>query len=279
MKKIILSFLIAFISITGCSKEPMPEQPSVSKEQIPAYTDTAYVAIDNNVPHFENKTSIDPYLCLSELDSLGRTQFAEACLSIEMFPTEKRSDISSIHPSGWQSVRNESLPEGYLYNRCHLIAYSLCGSNDPQNLMTGTRYFNVEAMLPFEDMVRDYINETENHVLYRVTPLYEGDNLVADGVFMEAYSMEDHGEGISYNVFCYNVQPSVTIDYATGQASFLNEKKDGKKKYVLNTNTHKIHNPSCKGIKNMKSKNKKEVSATIQELEKQGYSKCGICLN
>ena len=196
-------------------------------------------------------------------------------------PTEERNSISSIHPSGWHSIQDDSIPGGSLYNRCHLIAYQLTGVNDERNLITGTRYLNVEGMLPFEEMVADYIRETDNHVLYRVTPYYEGDNLVASGVFMEAYSLEDKGDGICFQVYCYNVMPSVEIDYKTGDAVIENSNIDTQtqKDYILNIKSKKIHLPECNGVQTMSDKNKKEVHASIDELQQEGYSICSNCIH
>ena len=183
-----------------------------------AYDGSPYVEVNNNIPDFPasdyTTTSFERY---GKLDKLGRCTTAYANIGRDLMPTEKRGDISQIKPSGWHSVRYDCVEGKSLYNRCHLIGYQLTAENaNEQNLITGTRYLNTEGMLPFENMVADYIKETGNHVLYRVTPIYNGDNLVADGVQMEARSVEDDGEGITYHVYCYNVQPGVGIDYATG---------------------------------------------------------------
>ena len=154
------------------------------------------------------------------LDSLGRCGVAYANIGKDIMPTEERGSIGMVKPSGWHSIRYENVDGKYLYNRCHLIGYQLSAENaNTSNLITGTRYLNIQGMLPFENMVADYIRETGNHVLYRVTPIYEGDNLVASGVLMEAYSVEDEGDGICFNVYCYNVQPGIVIDYATGASA------------------------------------------------------------
>ena len=177
---------------------------------------------------------------------------------------------------------------GYLYNRCHLIGYQLSGENaNEENLITGTRYMNVEGMLPFEDMVADYVHETDNHVMYRVTPVFEGDDLVASGVQMEAESVEDDGEGVSFNVYVYNVQPDITIDYATGENWETPENEtagnpssgdtSGQQTYILNTNTRKFHLPDCSGAADIKGKNREEYTGTREELTSQGYEPCGRC--
>ena len=190
----------------------------ISLENIPAYSGEAYVAINNNKPFFtEDDYTVTSYETYSPLDGLGRCGPAEACVGQDLMPTEERGSISSVKPSGWQVAKYDFVDGKYLYNRCHLIGYQLTAENaNKQNLITGTRYLNVTGMLPFENMVADYIHETGNHVLYRVTPMFDGTDLVAEGVLMEAWSVEDSGEGICFNVYCYNVQPGVTIDYATG---------------------------------------------------------------
>ena len=175
------------------------------------------VLADNEPDFTEEELTETAYEEYSPLDDLGRCREAEACIGVELMPEEDRGDISDIHPTGWQSVRYENVEGGYLYNRCHLIGFQLSGENDNEkNLITGTRYMNTEGMLPFENMVADYVQETENHVMYRVTPVFEGEDLVASGVQMEAESVEDGGEGICFNVYVYNVQPEIGIDYATG---------------------------------------------------------------
>ena len=188
---------------------------------VPEYTGKPYVEINNNKPFFTEKDlNSEVFEKYSELDYYGRCGVAYACLSKELMPEGERGEIGLIKPSGWQTVKYpEQIEDLYLYNRCHLIAWCLAGENDnEENLITGTRYMNVEGMLPFEEIVASYLDKTNNHVLYRVTPVYEGDNLVASGVLMEAYSIEDNGKGICFCVYCYNVQPGIDIDYATGES-------------------------------------------------------------
>lgn len=174
--------------------------------------------LDGNEPAFtEDEMTTTVYEQYSPLDSYGRCQTAEACVGEELMPDEKRGDISSVKPTGWQSVRYENVEGGSLYNRCHLIAYQLSGENaNEENLITGTRYMNTEGMIPFENLVAEYVHETDNHVMYRVTPIFENENLVASGVQMEAESVEDGGKGIKFNVYVYNIQPDIIIDYKTG---------------------------------------------------------------
>ena len=197
-------------------------------------------------------------------------------------PTEPRGEIGSVKPTGWHTVRYDDLIDGmYLYNRCHLIGFQLTGENaNRQNLITGTRYMNVDGMLPFENLVADYVKETENHVLYRVTPVFEGNNLVASGVQMEAQSVEDKGEGVCFNVYVYNNQPGVTIDYATGDSWASDEAPadTGKEStYILNTSSRKFHKPDCGSVETISPSNKKSYTGTREELINQGYEACGKC--
>ncbi len=214
---IALLFVLALL-LAGCSETPAP---SYDLSTLPPFTgETAYVPLNDNIPQFSDdlktRGAFEQY---SPLDELGRTGTALAMVGTETMPTEKRGAIGQVKPSGWHTVRYDHINGKYLYNRCHLIGYQLSAENaNPQNLITGTRYLNIEGMLPFENMVADYVKETGHHVLYRVTPLYRGNDLVATGVQMEALSVEDQGAGISYNVFCYNSQPGVVIDYATGES-------------------------------------------------------------
>ena len=195
--------------------------PSASLESIPEWDgETAYVIINGNVPFFTDDEKVtQSYESYGELDGLGRCTVCIACIGIDLMPTEDRGSIGSVKPSGWQTVKYDFISGNYLYNRCHLIGYQLTGENaNKQNLITGTRFLNIDGMLTFEDMIADYIKETENHVMFRVTPIFEGDNLVASGVLMEAWSVEDEGEGICFCVYAYNCQPGVIIDYATGES-------------------------------------------------------------
>ena len=193
---------------------------SNSVQDIPAFADEPYVVINDNKPEFSKEDyTTESYEYYSELDSLGRCGYAMACIGRDLMPTEERGSLGQRKPSGWQTVNYDFVDGKYLYNRCHLIGFQLSGENaNEKNLITGTRYMNTEGMLPFENMIADYVKETGNHVLYRVTPIFDGDNLVARGVQMEAWSVEDDGEGICFNVYCYNNQPGIVIDYATGKS-------------------------------------------------------------
>ncbi len=266
---------------TGQNEAGQNAGESVSIEAIPEYTGSAYVVINNNIPSFTEadytKESFETY---SDLDSLGRCGVAYANVGVDIMPTEDRGEIGHVKPTGWQSVKYDNVEGKYLYNRCHLIGFQLTGENaNKGNLITGTRYFNVDGMLPFENMVADYVKETQNHVLYRVTPFYEGNDLVASGVQMEAWSVEDNGEGICFNVYVYNVQPGIVIDYATGESTLAGESavEEGSDVFVLNTSGKKFHLPSCSSVSKMKAENKQEYTGSRQDLISQGYEACGKC--
>lgn len=209
---------------SNAAQYPSAEEVHISLSEIPAYSGDPFVVVNDNVPYFEDsELTTDSFEYYSPLDELGRCGVAYACVGTDTMPTEKRGSIGAVKPSGWHSTKYNIVDGKYLYNRCHLIGYQLTAENaNKQNLITGTRSLNIDGMLPFENMVADYVKETDQHVLYRVTPLFDGDDLVAEGVLMEAKSVEDNGEGILYNVFCYNVQAGIMIDYATGD-SWLNE--------------------------------------------------------
>lgn len=199
---------------------PAPQADALEVGKIPAFSGSPYLVMNENCPYFtQEEYTVLSFERYSELDAQGRCGTAYACVGTDLMPTEERGEIGQIKPSGWQTLKFDQVDGKYLYNRCHLIGYQLSGENaNEKNLITGTRYLNVEGMLPFENQVADYVRESGNHVLYRVTPVFEGDNLLAAGVLMEAYSVEDGGEGICFCVFCYNTQPGITIDYTTGRA-------------------------------------------------------------
>ncbi len=211
-------------------KQTSAERPSAFDiADVPDYSGDPYTAVNNNEPYFtKDDLTTEAFEDYSELDSLGRCGTAYANVCLETMPTEKRGSISEVKPTGWHSVKYDNVDGKSLYNRCHLIGYQLTAENaNKQNLITGTRYLNVDGMLPFENMVADYVKETNNHVLYRVTPIFTGDNLVADGVLMEGYSVEDEGDGICFCVYAYNVQPGITIDYATGDSWLSDDSSSG----------------------------------------------------
>lgn len=198
---------------------------TLSVGEIPAYSGEAAIEVNQNVPGFTKEDyTTEAFEQYSPLDELGRCHAAYACVGEEIMPTEERGAIGMVKPSGWHTVKYDFVDGKYLYNRCHLIAYMLSGENaNTENLITGTRYLNTEGMLPYENQVADYVHNIGNHVLYRVTPLYEGDNLVASGVEIEASSVEDRGKSLSFHVYCYNVQPGITIDYATGDSTLAED--------------------------------------------------------
>ena len=289
------------------------ELQTLSATAIPAYTGEATVILNDNKPYFtETEYTTEAFERYSDLDSLGRCGVAYANVCEEIMPTEERGAIGMIRPSGWHTIKYDCVDGKYLYNRCHLIGYQLSGENaNEKNLITGTRYLNVNSMLPYEDQVADYVHATDNHVLYRVTPIFDGDNLLADGVLMEAYSVEDAGEGICFCVFAYNVQPGIGIDYATGDnwaegsgtyqstaASVMVETPAPQPEtdttvqtspessapqetqgitYVLNTNTMKFHYPTCSSVDDMKEKNKEIYTGSREEVINMGYVPCKRC--
>lgn len=276
-----------------------------SIKDVPKYNGKASVEVNQNKPYFteKEKKNTKTFESYHKLDKLGRCGVAYANLSSELMPTEERGAIGMVKPSGWHTVKYNGVVDGnYLYNRCHLIAYCLAAENaNKKNLITGTRYLNNEGMLPYETRVAQYVEKTGNHVLYRVTPIFEGKNLLASGVIMEAYSVEDKGKGISFCVYCYNVQPGITINYKTGDSKLAgradadkknsstsdgknenNTSKDSdtnssKQTYILNTNTKKFHKADCRSVKQMSEKNKKQVKDTRGHIIDYGYDPCKIC--
>ena len=260
---------------------------------IPRYSGGAYVTVGNGTPGFtaeEIAQAATSYEAYTPLDSLGRCTVCIASVGKDLMPTEERESISSVKPSGWINVKydTELVDGGYIYNRCHLIGFQLTGENArKENLITGTRYLNIEGMLPFENMIADYVKETGNHVLFRVTPVFDGYNLVASGVLMEALSIEDGGEGISFAVFAYNVQPGIVIDYKTGESRLADAApestpenstiEEGTTLYVLNTGTKKIHRPECSSVSDMASYNRQATYETIASLTERGFTTCGSC--
>lgn len=371
-KNVFLCLLMALslvCNLSVMSSSATSQKDKITLNNLPVYSGEAYVELNDNVPSFSKKDmTTKAFEKYSELDDLGRCGVAYANVCRETMPTEERGNIGMIKPSGWQTVKYDNVDGKYLYNRCHLIGYQLTAENaNEKNLITGTRYLNIEGMLLFENMVADYIDETDNHVLYRVTPIFKGNNLLASGVQMEAYSVEDKGKGVSFNVYCYNVQPGITIDYTNGDSKLsdgtiasitlnytkyalevgqsktlvavtspesavksvtwyssnnkiatvskngkvtavkagtvtitaktsnglkatckvtvkeksdttvINSSANGNINYVLNTNTKKFHLPTCSSVKDMKDKNKKEVSCSRDEVIDMGYVPCKRC--
>ena len=278
--------------VDGPQEDLVNNNSYVSLDAIPAYDGKAYVAVNNNEPFFTDSdmttTAFENY---SDLDSFGRCGVAYANICKDIMPTEERGKIGMIKPSGWHTVKYDVIKDRYLYNRCHLIGYQLAGENaNPKNLITGTRYLNVEGMLPFENLVADYVNNTGNHVLYRVTPMFSGSNLVANGVLIEAKSVEDNGGGILFNVYCYNVQPGVGINYengdswldgTTGSASSGSDTSAVENSAADSSNSEmmvhitatgkKYHRAGCRTLK------KSDTEVTLDEAKSMGLSPCGIC--
>lgn len=301
LRRITAFLLIFFIvgsvpGLSGCSSKKAGNSGAAAS--VSAQTDMAsfaydgkpYVVINDNDPDFTDAdmttTSFESY---GELDGLGRCTTAFANIGKDLMPAEKRGSIGEVKPTGWQTAKYDNVDGKYLYNRCHLIGYQLTGENaNAKNLITGTRYLNVDGMLPFENMVADYIKETNNHVLYRITPVFSGDNLVASGVHIEAESVEDNGDGILFNVYCFNAQPGIAIDYATGDShqddSIVADASKSTiaaeanvQTYVLNTNTKKFHKESCNSARSMDASNKKIYTGSRQEIIDMGYEACGVC--
>lgn len=283
-------------------------------DSLPSFSGSPYVIINDNQPYFtQSEMTSTSYEYYSPLDSLGRCGVTHACIGTDIMPTEERGEIGMIKPSGWQTVKYDIVSGKYLYNRCHLIGFQLAGENaNEKNLITGTRYLNVEGMLPFENMVADYVKETENHVLYRVTPIFKYDELVARGVLMEALSVEDNGKGICFNVYCYNNQPGITIDYKTGLSSLSGEDLPPHSAsfetsietssssspssseqnasatdtlidsvsvvtYVFNIGSKKFHLPECSSVKTISEQNRQDFYGTRESAVSLGFSPCGIC--
>lgn len=302
------------LGISACGQAPQQESAAIVSTEIhaadtvsagtsafnlasvPVYSGQPYAVVNDNKPYFTDAdltaVSFETY---SDLDSLGRCGVAYASVGTDLMPTEERGAIGQVKPSGWHTIKYDNVDGKYLYNRCHLIGYQLSAENaNEKNLITGTRYLNVQGMLPFENMAADYVKETGNHVLYRVTPIFEGNDLVASGVLMEAESVEDKGEGVLYCVYVYNVQPGISINYATGDSSASGStqavaeqatqaatqaasQQSTAESYILNTNTKKFHRPSCASVKQMKESNKKSSSESRDAIIAAGYDPCKKC--
>ena len=371
MKKHVFCLFLSVIMLFSFTVSSAADSKTscITVSNVGEYSDSAYVELENNIPSFKkSELTTKAFEKYSELDDLGRCGVAFANVCRETMPTEERGNIGMIKPSGWQTAKYDNVDGKYLYNRCHLIGYQLTAENaNEKNLITGTRYLNIEGMLPFENMVADYIDETDNHVLYRMTPIFKDNNLLASGAQIEAYSVEDKGKGVCFNVYCYNVQPGIEINYSDGtnrladgtiasitlnyskytltvgqsktfvastspesaaknvtwyssnnkvatvskngkvtavkagtttitaktanglkatckvtvkaksDTTVTNSTSVGNVTYVLNTNTKKFHLPSCSSVRDMKDKNKKEVSCSRDEVIDMGYVPCKRC--
>lgn len=268
--------------LSACT--PIPQQTELINIE---YEQKSSIEISNNIPQFSSsEITTKSFERYSQLDYLGRCGTAVACIGRDIMPTEEREAIGQVKPSGWQLVKYDIVDGKYLYNRCHLIGYQLTGENaNEKNLITGTRSMNVDGMLPYENMVAEYVKETDNHVMYRVTPIYDGNNLLAKGVQMEAFSVEDNGAGICFNVFVFNVQPGIEINYADGTSGLIDtaEKDDlassenTTEQYVLNKKTKKIHYPDCQSVADIQEKNKQTFNGTKKYLLENGYTSCARC--
>ncbi len=315
MKRKILSLIalimVIVMSLTSCqllegilgddttttSNTPTgPSNITINGENVPAFTNKAYVYLNGGVPTFtDDEITTTSYEFYSDLDSLGRCGVTHACIGVDLMPTEDREEIGSVTPSGWKyngksnnhKYDTDLVEGGYIYNRCHLIGFQLAGENaNNKNLVTGTRYLNIEGMLPFENMIADYVKETKNHVMFRVTPIYDGNNLVPSGIHMEGYSVEDEGEGISFNVYAYNVQPGIEINYATGEnwlsgdapkPEDVTTQNPDTITYVLNKNSKKFHKSGSSCGNDIKPENREERTCNRLTLINEGYSPCGTC--
>lgn len=290
---LILTFLSS--SLFGCALLQPPGNDGDGGDYV-APSAVLYEERNSNIPTFtEDEITTESFEHYSELDSLGRCGVATACVGVDLMPAkgEERGDISSVKPSGWDQEEYDAkiVPGRYLYHRAHIIGWQLTGENaNKKNLITGTQYMNTKGMIIFENLVADYLRgEPDCHVMYRVTPDFVGDNLVASGVLMEAYSVEDEGEGVSFCVYVYNYQPGIEIDYKTGASRLSSappteptpdeapdEIPEGES-YILNTSSKKFHLPSCSGVKTMKEENKQEYTGKREDLIGEGYSPCGTC--
>ena len=251
-------------------------------DDVPEFCGEPYVVIRDNEPDFKDTDMVtQSYEIYSELDFLGRCGVVMACVGTDIMPTEERGSIGQVKPTGWHTVKYDSVDGKYLYNRCHLMGYQLTGENaNRQNLITGTRYLNVEGMLPFENMIADYVKETQNHVIYRVTPVFDGQNLLSRGVQLEAKSVEDMGEGICFNVYAYNNQPGIKINYSSGESRLKKDTQDeatGGAEYILNTNSKKFHRLDCESAEDIKAENRQISAEEREELIGKGYSPCKSC--
>lgn len=252
-------------------------------EDVPEYAGEPYVVVNDNVPYFtEDDLTTEAFEYYDELDAFNRCGVTIACVGVELMPAEDRGSIGQVKPTGWQTVKYDNVDGKYLYNRCHLIGFQLTGENaNERNLITGTRAMNVDGMLPFEDMVADYVKETENHVLYRVTPIFVEEEMVARGVLMEAVSVEDDGEGVEFCVYAYNNQPGIVIDYATGE-SILAPEEEGttageEMTYIINTSSQKFHLTGCSGVDTIKEENRSTFTGSRADAVAAGYEPCGRC--
>ena len=278
---LILIALLLVLYFVLPSQEPA-ELPENTLPQIPAYSGEPFAVLEDNMPRFSLEDYVtQSYETYGDLDALNRCTYTVACIGRDLMPTQERENIGMVRPTGWVTAKYDFVDGKYLYNRCHLIGFQLTGENaNERNLITGTRYMNVQGMLPFENMVADYIKETGNHVLYRVIPVFEGNNPLASGGTMEAWSVEDNGEGICFYVYAYNVQPGVEIDYTTGESRLaepvVGEGEDVKT-YVVNTGSGKFHDGTCPQAISIKPENKESFETTRSQMLAWSFVPAGCC--
>ena len=322
----LLIALAAAFSLTACEAPGWPFAGNTAHQvnapqwfdpaSLPAYSGNPSVEVNGSIPAFtETERRRDAFEEYAELDKLGRCGVAFARIGSETMPTEPRGAIGNVRPSGWQLDKYPWVDQKYLYNRCHLIGWQLAGENDNErNLITGTRSMNTQGMLPYENEIAAYVNGTGNHVLYRVTPVFQGKNLVASGVLMEAESVEDRGAGVQFCVWCYNVEPGVRIDYATGKSeadgtideATADDADDAAETtttarptapaaqaandipeelradetdatFVFNANSRKFHRPECPSVEDMSARNRLYFGGTREQAIELGYDPCGYC--
>lgn len=302
LKSILFSFAFVVALITPTTTNAANYPSGFDYNSIPAYNVSPIVAVNNNKPFFTDSDMLEAgTTSLSNLDSLGRCGAAEIAVSPSTLPTTERGEIGSVKPSGWHTVKYDGIDGNYLYNRCHLLAFELSGLNaEPKNLITGTRYMNINGMLSYENTVTNYVKSTSNPVLYRATPVFVGNELVARGVLLEAKDIPTNGGALEFCVFCYNVQPGITIDYSTGDSSgpeftgsdnsatnstnsnavnnatAVTQPASSSASYIGNANTHKFHYSSCKSVSQMSDKNKVYLNSRDEAINA-GYQPCKNC--
>lgn len=276
---VMILLLVLYFVLPG---QEQGQVPTDLLAQIPAYSGDPFAVLNGNIPLFtEEDYTTRSYEYYEDLDALNRCTYTIACIGQDLMPTEPRGSIGQVKPTGWQTAKYDFVDGRFLYNRCHLIGFQLTGENaNERNLITGTRYMNVQGMLPFENMVADYIKETGNHVLYRVVPVFEGENMLASGATMEAWSVEDNGEGICFCVYVYNVQPGVELDYETGEswlAAPVSAEGERVATYVVNTSSGKFHEESCSQWQSIKAENRQSFETTRTQMIAWNFTPAGCC--
>ncbi len=282
LHKLLAAVLAALLLLSGCGDTTSVSQPPyIDLDVIPAWDGEPWLIVDDNTPGFtEADLTTEAFERYSALDALGRCGSAYACVSQALLADENRGSLASVTPTGWVNREYDFIDGKYLYNRCHLLGFQLTGNDaSKRNLITGTRYLNIQGMLPYENQVADHVKENGHHVLYRVTPRFRENELVCRGVQMEAYCVEcGSDDPFMFHVFCYNVQPGVLIDYETGESEFSEIGLGSEKKtYILNTASKKFHDPKCANAESISGKNREKLKCTREELIYRGYEPCGVC--